>query len=63
MDGAGVRALRSPLAARRSPLARFALTRGFAAGKTAREITSRPYLAPFFRPSRPPSLAEFLAAE
>ncbi len=56
MDGAGFRALRSPLA-------RFALTRGFAAGKTVREITSRPYLAPFFRPSRPPSLAEFLAAE
>lgn len=55
MEGAGFRTLGSPIA-------KYALARGFAAGKTVREITSRPYLAPFFRPSVPQSLREYLAA-
>ena len=44
----------------RSPVAKSALLRGFAAGKTLHEITNRFFLAPFFRPAIPPGLADVL---
>jgi geranylgeranyl reductase family protein len=46
----------------RIPFIRTALLRGFAAGKTTREITDRWPLAPFFRAATPLSLADFTRA-
>jgi flavin-dependent dehydrogenase len=43
----------------RIPWFRSATLKGFAAGMTTRDITSRFWLSPFFTPSRPQSLKEF----
>ena len=45
----------------RFPLTKAALLRGFAAGKTVRELTNGVLLSAFFRAASPPSLSEFLA--
>lgn len=45
------------------PIARSALTRGFAAGKTIREITNSFFLSPLYRTVIPSSLREFLHRE
>ncbi|HET6378203.1 MAG TPA: NAD(P)/FAD-dependent oxidoreductase [Methylocella sp.] len=44
-----------------SPVSKAALTRGFAAGMTTREITNAFFLSPFFRAAMPLGLREFLA--
>ncbi|HET6375796.1 MAG TPA: hypothetical protein VFF88_07080, partial [Methylocella sp.] len=44
-----------------SPVSKAALTRGFAAGMTTREITNTFFLSPFFRAAMPLGLREFLA--
>lgn len=48
-------------AALASPVSKAALTRGFAAGMTTREITNTFFLSPFFRAAMPTGLREFLA--
>ena len=45
----------------RFPPTKAALLRGFAAGKTVRELTNAFLLSAFFRAAEPPSLSEFLA--
>jgi geranylgeranyl reductase family protein len=47
----------------RLPVSKTALMRGFAAGKTMRELTDRFLFAPFFAPSIPPSLQDFLTGD
>jgi hypothetical protein len=53
MDGVGFGALKFPIS-------KIALMKGFAAGKTMHEITSRFFFSPFFAPSTPPTLKDFL---
>lgn len=53
MDGIGFGALKFPIS-------KTALMKGFAAGKTMQEITSRFFFSPFFVPSVPPTLKDFL---
>ena len=44
----------------RLPISKFALMRGFAAGKTMHELTNGFFLSPFFMPKVPQSLRDFL---
>jgi geranylgeranyl reductase family protein len=56
LDGAGSTALRLPIS-------KTALMRGFAAGKTMRELTNRFLFASFFAPKIPWSLQDFLSGD
>jgi geranylgeranyl reductase family protein len=50
-------------AALQLPVSKMALMRGFAAGKTMRELTNSFLFTPFFAPRTPPSLQDFLAGD